>query len=515
MNVSAGAPSPARKPPRWSAGRSRSRSPPRRCFEIAGWVIALFFAACAARLLMNRLGAPAVTARKVILFAAGPRRRRADLRLHARHRTGLEHPRSSSCRSNCSRPTPCAISRSRPARLFPRAVRTLLLADPSPSGSTSPPPSRCSPATLVHFHRGAVPAAIGAAAARWRALPRRCRSSSCSSFFSRASTAGSLSIQPVADRHRRACRTRLSRQAAPRSRSAGIVFRADFPDGNAPPDDACTGAAGVLWQGDGLTWVHGPAEPERRPCQLGGAGVRQRIIVQPQRRALAFRARPTRQRRARRCVSSPAVSCKAGAITSRCVMRSCRGPRIASCVCWPSTASRRPPPAGHSPPACRRSSAPGRRATAPTRGRSPARAPLLPPSRNFLYTLTPGTYSGRHALDQFLFERRKGFCEHYAAAFATLMRLAGIPSRVVIGYHGRRIQRARQIRHRAPGDAHAWCEVWLEGARLAARRSDRDDRARAHGRRFGVDLSAAQTDPTPPRSRRPPRVGANYNGKCA
>ena len=40
------------------------------------------------------------------------------------------------------------------------------------------------------------------------------------------------------------------------------------------------------------------------------------------------------------------------------------------------------------------------------------------------------------ALDEFLFERREGFCEHYAASFATLMRATGIPARVVIGYMG-------------------------------------------------------------------------------
>src|SRR5205807_3979349 len=53
----------------------------------------------------------------------------------------------------------------------------------------------------------------------------------------------------------------------------------------------------------------------------------------------------------------------------------------------------------------------------------------------FVYSLEPGTYGG-DALSEFLFERRVGFCEHYAAAFATLARLAGIPSRVVVGYHG-------------------------------------------------------------------------------
>jgi hypothetical protein len=55
----------------------------------------------------------------------------------------------------------------------------------------------------------------------------------------------------------------------------------------------------------------------------------------------------------------------------------------------------------------------------------------------FVYTLTPGKgpESG-DPIDRFLFETRRGFCEHYAGSFATLMRAAGIPSRVVVGYLG-------------------------------------------------------------------------------
>src|SRR5205085_7736902 len=55
-------------------------------------------------------------------------------------------------------------------------------------------------------------------------------------------------------------------------------------------------------------------------------------------------------------------------------------------------------------------------------------------AQGFRYSLAPGEYRGNSSLDEFLFRRRIGFCEHYAASFATLMRLAGIPSRVVVGY---------------------------------------------------------------------------------
>src|SRR5947208_11202381 len=54
-------------------------------------------------------------------------------------------------------------------------------------------------------------------------------------------------------------------------------------------------------------------------------------------------------------------------------------------------------------------------------------------TEGFSYSLTPGEY---HDLEEFLFRGRVGFCEHYATSFATLMRLAGIPARVVVGYLG-------------------------------------------------------------------------------
>ncbi len=79
----------------------------------------------------------------------------------------------------------------------------------------------------------------------------------------------------------------------------------------------------------------------------------------------------------------------------------------------------------------------------------------------FHYTLTP-TLLGKDAIDDFLFGSRRGFCEHYAAAFTVLMRAAGIPARVVTGYQGGEynpIGGYLLVRQR---DAHAWAEVWLE-----------------------------------------------------
>ncbi|MFO0103868.1 MAG: transglutaminaseTgpA domain-containing protein, partial [Cyanobium sp.] len=54
--------------------------------------------------------------------------------------------------------------------------------------------------------------------------------------------------------------------------------------------------------------------------------------------------------------------------------------------------------------------------------------------QGFRYDRQPGVLAGPDGLDRFLFERRVGFCGHYASAFSALMRAAGVPSRVVSGY---------------------------------------------------------------------------------
>lgn len=82
----------------------------------------------------------------------------------------------------------------------------------------------------------------------------------------------------------------------------------------------------------------------------------------------------------------------------------------------------------------------------------------------FEYSLAPGNLPAKAPLDHFLFERRLGFCEHYAASFAALMRAAGVPARVVVGYQGGRWQKpiaAEPYLLLEQSDAHAWSEVWL------------------------------------------------------
>ena len=69
----------------------------------------------------------------------------------------------------------------------------------------------------------------------------------------------------------------------------------------------------------------------------------------------------------------------------------------------------------------------------------------------------------RNSIDDFLFNTRTGFCEHYASAFTFLMRAAGIPARVVVGYQGGYWNAFAHYLLIRQSDAHAWSEVWLAG----------------------------------------------------
>lgn len=81
----------------------------------------------------------------------------------------------------------------------------------------------------------------------------------------------------------------------------------------------------------------------------------------------------------------------------------------------------------------------------------------------FVYTLQPTLLPERDRMDAFLFDTRRGFCEHYASSFVVLMRAAGIPARVVAGYQGGEVNPVNRTVIVHQFDAHAWAEVWLEG----------------------------------------------------
>ncbi len=81
-------------------------------------------------------------------------------------------------------------------------------------------------------------------------------------------------------------------------------------------------------------------------------------------------------------------------------------------------------------------------------------------NQNYSYTTTPPLL-GANPVDDFLFTTLAGYCEHYASAFAVLMRAGGVPSRIVTGYQGGEINTVGNYMIVRQADAHAWVEVWL------------------------------------------------------
>jgi hypothetical protein len=78
----------------------------------------------------------------------------------------------------------------------------------------------------------------------------------------------------------------------------------------------------------------------------------------------------------------------------------------------------------------------------------------------FVYDQGVDLGANAHALDQFLFETHRGFCEQYSAAFAELARSVGLPTRVAVGYQRGTLGTDGRW-HVKEKDAHAWPEVWL------------------------------------------------------
>jgi transglutaminase-like putative cysteine protease len=116
----------------------------------------------------------------------------------------------------------------------------------------------------------------------------------------------------------------------------------------------------------------------------------------------------------------------------------------------------------------------------------------------FVYTMQPPRLAD-NAMDEFLFETRKGFCEHYASAFTLVMRAAGIPARVVTGYQGGEYNPIGGYLIVRQSDAHAWSEVWVAGNGWV--RIDPTAAVAPERIEQGLIRAVAETEPVPGRLR--------------
>jgi transglutaminase-like putative cysteine protease len=82
---------------------------------------------------------------------------------------------------------------------------------------------------------------------------------------------------------------------------------------------------------------------------------------------------------------------------------------------------------------------------------------------NFTYSLDTNLGDSPDAITEFLLKERTGFCEQFAASYAALARVVGLPSRVAVGYQPGTLG-PDGLWHVTNRNAHAWPEVWIEGA---------------------------------------------------
>ena len=240
------------------------------------------------------------------------------------------------------------------------------------------------------------------------------------------------------------------------------AFRVGF-DGAIPPRAQRYFRAVVLWHFDGHAWTPGDAALPLEPIAAQGAPLRYTISLETTRQtllpALDMPLQPpagTRFSAARTLLAAQPVDhgLRYSVASS---MRYVLAPRL-------DAAERRlglQLPMNADPRA--------RALAARWRQRYGADAPAIVDAAlrmfhddGFRYTLLPPPL-GRQQVDDFLFDTRAGFCEHYASAFVFLMRAAGIPARVVAGYQGGYANRVAGYLLVRQSDAHAWAEVWLQG----------------------------------------------------
>lgn len=81
-------------------------------------------------------------------------------------------------------------------------------------------------------------------------------------------------------------------------------------------------------------------------------------------------------------------------------------------------------------------------------------------SSNYHYSLDADTTTSSRPIDDFLFTRKTGYCEHYATAMVLMLRSIGIPARLVTGFLATEWNDFGGYYTVRQRDAHAWVEVY-------------------------------------------------------
>jgi transglutaminase-like putative cysteine protease len=245
------------------------------------------------------------------------------------------------------------------------------------------------------------------------------------------------------------------------AQSDAIAFRAAFA-GEPPPPAARYWRGPVLWDFDGRTWSGAQGGFTRFTAPHGTGVYRYTVVLEPHNRLWLFALETAASVPDNARMSFDGQLNAATPVRSRLLYdmlsvtvpegRSEEEPR------WLERALRLPP--GFNPRA--RALAREWREAARSDAEVLARALAFLQQGRYVYTLDPPLL-GTNSVDEFLFDTREGFCEHFSSAFTFLMRAAGLPARVVTGYQGGELNGVDRILTVRQSDAHAWSEVYLRG----------------------------------------------------
>lgn len=243
------------------------------------------------------------------------------------------------------------------------------------------------------------------------------------------------------------------------SQSGDVAFRVTF-DGEVPPNRLLYWRGPVLWNFDGTAWSRRSLPDRRAPVEASlGREVSYTVTLEPHGRDWLFALDVPLQTPPRARINESLEIRSVIPVESRLRyhMRSALAYVLSPGELSPrDRAAALALPEGHNP-----------RLVALASGWRGQPAPIVVEralshfmNEPFSYTLSPGRLPGEDGMDHFLFEQQRGFCEHYASAFVLMMRAAGIPARVVTGYHGGEVNDDYLIVRQS--DAHAWAEVWSD-----------------------------------------------------
>ena len=278
------------------------------------------------------------------------------------------------------------------------------------------------------------------------------------------------------------------------AQSDAIAFRAEF--NSEPPRHALRYWRGpVMWDFDGRTWSIGPDYRVDLSLPQGGqASFRYGVILEPHNRTWLFALETAASVPERTRMSFDGQLLALAPVRARMrydlVSVIAPEPRLSEVRGALARALRLPP--GFNP---RAAALAGQwRAASVSDAEVVARAVEYLRDGRYAYTLEPPLL-GADSVDEFLFDTKAGFCEHFASAFAFLMRAAGIPARIVTGYQGGEPNPVDGIFTVRQSDAHAWTEVFLNGRGWTRV----DPTAAAMPRRVEAGLARAvsETEPLP------------------